>query len=124
MQETHLSLADEKKWTDELKEPLFFSRAKRNSYGVAIKYIGSNKVDVLDKKNRQKSTFLILDVKDDETNFVLVNIEQVATLLDLDKMLENIKYLYDKHMVLAADFNFFSDKSLYSYGGKPTLNLW
>ena len=36
-------------------------------------------------------------------------------------MLEAIKDLYDKHKVLAGDFNFFFDTSLESYGGKPTL---
>ena len=36
-------------------------------------------------------------------------------------MLETIKDLSDKHMVLAGDFNFFFDTSLDSYGGKPTL---
>ena len=35
--------------------------------------------------------------------------EQVATLHDLDKMLETIKDLYDKHIVLTGDFNFFFD---------------
>ena len=78
----------------------------------------------MDKNGR----ILILDVKVVETNFVLVNIynpntetEQVATLHDLDTMLETIKDLYDKHIVLAGDFNFFFDTSLDSYGGKPTL---
>ena len=46
LQETHSSLADEKKWADEF----FFSHAKTNSCGVAIGYIGNTKVDVLDKK--------------------------------------------------------------------------
>ena len=62
------------------------------------------------------------------TNFVLVDIynpntktEQVVTLHDIDKMLETIKDLYDKHIVLASDFNFFFDTSLDSYGSKPTL---
>ena len=36
-------------------------------------------------------------------------------------MLETIKDLYEKHVVLAGDFNFFFDTSLNSYGGKPTL---
>ena len=62
--------------------------------------------------------------------FVLVNIynpntetEQVAALHDLDKMLETIKDLYDKNIVLAGDFYFyfyFFDTSVDSYGGKPT----
>ena len=64
----------------------------------------------------------------DEINFVLVNIynpntetEQVTTLLDLGKMLETIKDLFDKHIVLAGNFNFLFDTSLDSYAGKPTL---
>ena len=36
-------------------------------------------------------------------------------------MLETIKKLYYKHVVLAGDFNFFFDTSLDSYRGKPTL---
>ena len=71
---------------------------------------------------------LILDVKFDESNFFLVNIynpntktEQVATLHDLDKMLEIVKDLHDKHIVLDGDFHFFFDISLDSYGGKSTL---
>ena len=51
LQETHSSLADEKKWTDELKGPIFFSHGKTNSCAVAIGYIGNNKVNVLDNKN-------------------------------------------------------------------------
>ena len=51
LQETHSSLADEKKWVNELKGPIFFSHGKMNGCGVAIGCIGSNKVDVLDKKN-------------------------------------------------------------------------
>ena len=106
----------------------FFSHSKTNSCGVASGYIGSNKVDVLDKKMDKNGRILILDVKVDETKLVLVNIynpntetEQVATLHDLHKMLETIKDLCDKHIVLAGDFNFFFDTSLDSYGGKPTL---
>ena len=37
-------------------------------------------------------------------------------------MSETIKELYQRHIVLADDFNFFFDTSLDSYGGKQTLN--
>ena len=74
MQENYSSLADEKKWADELKGPIFFSHGKTNSCGVAIGYIGNNKVDVLDKKIDKNGRILILDVMVDEINFVLVNI--------------------------------------------------
>ena len=99
MQEIHSSLADEKKLVHELKGPIFFSHGKTNSCGVAIRYIGNNKVDILDILEKN-GPILILDGKVDETNLVLVNIynpntetEQVATLLDLSEMLKTIKNL-------------------------------
>ena len=80
------------------------------------------------QKNDKNGCILILDVKVDESNFVLVNIynpntetEQVATLHDLDKMLETIKDLYDKHIALAGDFIFCFDISLESYEGELAL---
>ena len=86
---------------------------------MANGYAGNNKVNVLDKKTDKNGRILILDVMVDETNFVLINIynpntetEQVTTLLDLDKILEAIKDLSDKHIVLADDLNFFFDTSL------------
>ena len=120
LQEIHSSLADGKRWADELKGPIIFSHGKINSCAVAIRYI------------EKKSTFwtkkLILDDMVNEINFVLVNIynpnietEQVTTLLGLGKMLETIKDFSDKHIVLAVYFNFFFDASLDLYGGKPTL---
>ena len=57
----------------------------------------------MDKKPDKNGCILILDVKVDDFNFILVNIynpntetEQVATLHDLDIMLETIKDLNDK----------------------------
>ena len=99
-----------------------------NSCGIAIGCIASNKVNVLDKKVDKNGRILILDVKIDESNFVLVNIynpnterEQVATIHDLVKMFKSIKDLFDKHIVLAGDLNCFFDTSLDSNGGKATL---
>ena len=50
LHQTHSALADEKKWMDELKGPIFFSHGRTNLCGVAIGCIGSNEVDILDKK--------------------------------------------------------------------------
>ena len=75
LQETHSSLADGKRWVDELKGPIFFSHGKTDSCGVATGYIGNNKVDVLGKKKTDKNgRIFILDVMVKETNFVLANI--------------------------------------------------
>ena len=88
----------------------------------------NNKVDVSDKKIDKNGRILILDVKIDETNFVLINIyypssktKQVKTLLNLGKMLETVKDFSDKHIALAGTFNFFFDTFLTSCGGKSTL---
>ena len=113
MQETHSSLADGKKWAHELQGPILFLNGKTNTCGVAIGYVGNNKVDVLAKKTDENGRILTLDVMVDETNFALVNIynpkteadqvttqtktDQVTTLLDLRKMLETIKDFSDKH---------------------------
>ena len=56
LQETHSSLADEKKWVNDLKGH-FFSHDKTNSCGVAIGYIGFNKVDILNKKLAKMDVF-------------------------------------------------------------------
>ena len=83
------------------------------------------KGDVLGKENEKNRRISILDVEVDETNFVLVNLNsetrQLITLLDIDKMLESIKDLYQRHTVLDGDFNFFFDTFLDSYRGKQSL---
>ena len=80
LQETHSSLANEKKWVDELKGPIFFSHGKTDSCGVATGYIGYEKVDVLDTKSIKMD--VILDVKVDETKFVLVNMYNPNTEIE------------------------------------------
>ena len=65
MQETHSSLADENNWTGDFKGPKFFSHGKTNSSEVAIRYIGSDKIDILDKKINKNGRVLIVDVKED-----------------------------------------------------------
>ena len=84
---------------------IFFSRGKTNYCGVVFGYIENNKVDILDKNFDKNEPILILDVKVDETNLVLVNIynpntetEQVKTLLDVGKMLETIKGFSDTNI--------------------------
>ena len=67
-----------------------------------------------------KSMCFKLDVKVEEADVLLINLyipntetEQGAALLDLAKMLETIKDLYDR--LLAGNFDFFFDISLDSY---------
>ena len=72
---------------------LFFSHGKTNSCGVAIGFIGNNKLEVLDKKKQENGRILISDNKVEEKKLVLVNFdnpntetEQVTNLHGLGNM--------------------------------------
>ena len=94
LQETHSSLADEKKWADEY----FFHMVKQTLVEQQLDIQEIRKSTSWTKKTDTNGRILILDFKMvDETNFVLVNIynpntetEQVTTLLDLGKLLKTI----------------------------------
>ena len=64
----------------------------------------------------------------DETVFVLINIynantesEQLETLLDLVSIIDKVKDIQSKNIVLGGDFNVIFDISLESLGGNPCL---
>ena len=94
LQETHSSLADEKKWADEF----FFHMLKQTLVEQQLDIQEIRKSTSWTKKTDTNGRILILDFKMvDETNFVLVNIynpntetEQVTTLHDLGKLLKTI----------------------------------
>ena len=113
------SLADEKKWADELEGSLLFSYGNTNSCRVTIGYTGNNKVDILDKK----WTYFSIRCYSlwDQLFNPNTDTTQVATLLDLGQTLEAIKDFSDKDIVLAGKLLFFFDTSLDSHGSKPTL---
>ena len=117
-----------KRWAAELKGQLFFSHGKSNSCGVAIGFIGTKKIDILSQKKDKNGRLLILEANIDNTAFLLINLynpnkekEQVATLNELDNMLESYNNIGDKMIVLGGDFNFFFDISLEAEGGKPSF---
>ena len=47
LQETHSSVKDEKIWNDEFEGQLFFSHGKTNSCGVAIGFVGTKALNIL-----------------------------------------------------------------------------
>ena len=64
----------------------------------------------------------------DDTVFVLINIynvntesEQLETLLDLVSIIDKVKDIQSKNIVLGGDFNVIFDISLESLGGNPCL---
>ena len=94
LQETHSSLADEKKWAD----GYFFHMVKQTLVVQQLDIQEIRKWTSQTKKIDKDGRILKLDFKMvDETNFVLVNIynsntemEQLTTLLDLGKLLKTI----------------------------------
>ena len=71
---------------------------------------------------------MLLDVKIDDTVFVLVNIcntntenDQLQTLSDLNDILGNINDIETKNIILGGDFNVFFNLSLEASGGNPVL---
>ena len=100
LQETHSSVKDEKLWNDEFEGQLFFSHGKTNSCGVAIGFVGKKALNILNIKRDNLGRILVIEVKIDDSVFVLINIynvntqpEQLYTLNDLINILETLKIL-------------------------------
>ena len=74
LQETHSSVIDEKIWNDEFEGQLFFSHGKTNSCGVAIDFVGTKALNILNIKRDNLGPILVIDVKIDDSVFVLINI--------------------------------------------------
>ena len=128
MQETHSSEKDEKTWCDEFQGQLFFSHGKTNSCGVAIGFYGAKSFTFINKLQDQNGRILLIEGKFDDDTLLLINLynantesEQLITLSELSKMLENITDLSDKKIVFCGDFNVIFEPTLEAYGGNPSL---
>ena len=101
LQETRSSIDDEKRWYDEL-----------------------NGNQTADKNGR----LLLIEVIVDDVKFVLINIyncntesQQLLTLTELHKILQNVDDIGNKNIIIGGDFNFYFNSKLEAKGGKPTL---
>ena len=128
LQETHSSVKDEKLWNDEFEGQLFFSHGKTNSCGVAIGFVGTKALNILNIKRDNLGRILVIEVKIDDSVFVLINIynantesEQLHTLNDLINILETFEDIQNKSVVLGGDFNVILNSSLDSEGGRPVI---
>ena len=108
----HFSVEDEKMWNDEFGGQLFFSLGKTNSCGVAIGFVGTTTLNILKIRRDNLGRILVIEVKIDDSVFLLINIynantksEQLQTLNDLINILETFKDIRDKSVVLGGDFN-------------------
>ena len=79
LQETHSSVKDEKLWIDEFEGQLFFSHGKTNSCGVAIGFVGKKALNILNIKRDNLGRILVIEVKIDDSVFVLINIYNANT---------------------------------------------
>ena len=128
LQETHSSVKDEKLWIDEFEGQLFFSHGKTNSCGVAIGFVGKKALNILNIKRDNLGRILVIEVKIDDSVFVLINIynantqsEQLHTLNDLINVLEIFEDIQNKSVVLIGDFNVILNPSLDWHGGKAVI---
>ena len=127
LQETLSSINDEKKWQDEFEGKLFFSHGKTNFCGVAIGFYGNKKLEIVCQKQDHLGRILLLEVKIEKTQFVLINIynpntetEQSKILDDLLDFIEDLENINNKKIIFGGDFNLFFDKNYDALGGTPT----
>ena len=112
LQETHSSAQNEKEWINNFKGKIFYARGTTNSFGVAIAFLGSKPLEVVETKNDDQSRILILDIKICDKELLLANLynantekEQLDALTKLSEMLNSIP----------------SSTSLETQGGNPIL---
>ena len=86
--------------------------------------MGKKALNILNIKCDNIGCILVIEVKIDNSVFVLINIynantesEQLHTLNDLINILETFKDIQNKSTVLGDDFNVILNLSLDSYGG-------
>ena len=128
LQETHSSVDDEKRRCDELNGNLYFSHGKTNSGGVAIGHVGSKSFVLANQTTDKNGRLLLVEAIVDDVKFVLTNIyncntesQQLLTLTELHKILQNVDDIRNKNIRIGGDFNFHFNSKLEAKGGKPTL---
>ena len=128
LQETHSSVYVEKRWCDELNGSLYFSHGKTNSGGVAIGYVRSKSFVLTNQTVDENCRLLLIQAIVDDVKFVLINTyncntesQQLLTLTELHKILQNINDIGNKNIIIGGDFNFHFNSKLEAKGGKPFL---
>ena len=128
LQETHSTINDENKWTNEFGGKVFFSHGSSNSCGVLIGFVGSNNLDIKNILRDSEGRILILDIVLENEELLLINFynantecNQIKTLNTLSSMIKNICPDNDKKIIFAGDLNFFFNTKLETKGGNPTF---
>ena len=129
LQETHSSVEDKKQRSDNFLGKIFYSHGTTNSCGVAIAFLGSKSLAVVETQNDDQGRILILDIKICDKELLLLDLynaniekEQLDTLTKLSEMLNSIPNIVNKNVIPGGDFNLFFYTSLETQGRNPILN--
>ena len=108
LQETHSCINDEIKWWD---GELFFFHGKTNSCGVAVGFYRFKTIEQINQISDKSERILLVEATINDTVFVLINIynantecEQLETLSDLVSIMDKVKDIQRKNIVLGGDF--------------------
>ena len=87
----------------------YFSHGKTNSCGVAFGFVGTKAWNILNIRRHNLGRILVIEVKLDDSIFVLINIcntesELLRTLKNVMKILGTFWDIQDKSAVLGGDF--------------------
>ena len=130
LQETHSSVNNEIQWKNKLNTQSFFSHGKSNPCGVLTAYYGSKNFILRNQLCDKEGRILILDVRIDDSNYILINfynanteLDQLAVISSLNTMLQKIDSTQTHNIIFAGDFNLYFDKKLETKGCKPNLKL-
>ena len=111
-----------------LKAICFFSHGETNACLVAIGYVGSKKIEVLNNKNDNCGRILLLEIKIEDSIYILINLynpnieaDQVRVLNELDTMINSMNNTQNAQIILGGDFNFIFSSNLEADGGNPKL---
>ena len=128
LQETHSTIACEKKWKDEFGGDLHFSHGSSNSCEVLIAFYGNQDITVKKSCPTKKGESLFQIHGLTTLIFCFLNIynantekEQVSVLNELTTILSNFENTLNHNVISGGDFNIFFDASLDAKGGTPTL---
>ena len=112
LQEIHSCISDEIKWRDEFNSELFFFHGKTNLCRVAVGFYRSKTIKQINKIPDKSGRILLVEGKINDTVFILINIynantesEQLETLSDLVNIIDKVKDVQSKNIVLGDDFN-------------------
>ena len=114
-QEIHSTFNEENIWKNDFNVPVFYSHCTSQSYGVLVAYFGNLNFSVDKQVGDKNGRILILDVNIYEIRYVLVNIHNASTevelvqvLSELSEFMKNINFLEENCILLAGDLNVFS----------------